>query len=97
VQFVERLCRYGSNRVSNQLQFKYDFKYEDMEVYFAYSIPYTYSYLQTFINSIRANPLVTVSSLCESFSGLDVPLLQISKEQSNAKTNLIIAARIHPG
>jgi len=68
-----------------------------MEVYFAYSIPYTYSYLQNFIGAIKSNPLLTVSSLCESFSGLDVPLLQISKEQSRAKTNLIIAARIHPG
>ncbi len=25
-QFVERLCRYGTGRTHNQLQFKYDFR-----------------------------------------------------------------------
>lgn len=96
--FVERLCRYGTGRVDNQLQFKYDFKEPNMEVCFAYSIPYTFSDLQDYLSSIQDKPFVKVSSLCESFSGLELPLVTIGKEERTAsKINAVIAARIHPG
>lgn len=32
VQFVERLCRYGTGKTVNQLQFKYNFDREDTEL-----------------------------------------------------------------
>jgi len=35
-----------------------------MEVFFAYSIPYTYTDLQNMISDIKRNPLVRVSELC---------------------------------
>lgn len=45
VCFVERYCRYGFDKKTYQLQFKYNFKKPNTEVYFAYGIPYTYSQL----------------------------------------------------
>lgn len=64
LEFVERLCRYGTNHIENQLQFKYDFKEENMEVDFAYAIPYTFSDLQDYSHSIKDHPNVTISQLC---------------------------------
>lgn len=49
VVWVERICRYGFDRKTFQLQFKYNFREKNQPVYFAYSIPYTYSQLQNFI------------------------------------------------
>lgn len=36
-----------------QLQFSYDFQYPNQEVYFAYSIPYTFSQLESFLKEIK--------------------------------------------
>lgn len=68
-----------------------------MEVYFAYSIPYTYTDLHEFAEDIKSHPYVKVSSACESFSGLELPLISISNGSSQKKTNIIMTARIHPG
>jgi|JI10StandDraft_1071094.scaffolds.fasta_scaffold114479_3 hypothetical protein len=51
-----------------------------MEVSFAYSIPYSFSNLQSYIATIEDKPFVKVSTLCESFSGLELPLITISKD-----------------
>lgn len=96
-QFVERLCRYGTGRTANQLQFKFDFSRENMEVYFAYSIPYTYSDLLEFLEDIRPHPYVKLSAACESFSGLELPLLSISSGCGQKKASVVMTARIHPG
>lgn len=51
-----------------------------MEVSFAYSIPYTFSRLQQYIASLQGQPHVKVSTLCQSLSGLELPLITIAKE-----------------
>ena len=50
-----------------------------MKVFFAYSIPYTYSKLEAFISDLQLNypKLVKCKKLCESLGGLSVPLLTI--------------------
>lgn len=96
-QFVERLCRYGSGRTAHQLQFKFDFRRENMEVYFAYSIPYTYSDLLRFVEDIKSHPCVKVSTACESFSGLELPLISVSSGCGQKKSSVVMTARIHPG
>lgn len=55
VQFVERPCRYGFNIRQWQLQFTYNFTEHNQTVYFAYSIPYTFSQLETFVKEIKQN------------------------------------------
>lgn len=52
VCWVERICRYGFERKAFQLQFKYNFKEKNQTVYFAYSIPYSYSRLHRVITEI---------------------------------------------
>lgn len=49
VLFVQRFCRFGFDRKNYQLQFVYDFKEVNQTVYFAYSVPYTYTDLENFI------------------------------------------------
>ena len=80
VLWAERICRYGFDRKTFQLQFKYNFKEKNSPVYFAYSIPYTYSQLQNFITGITTSSsrYVKSSKLCESLGGLDLPLLTIT-------------------
>lgn len=50
-----------------------------MDVYFAYSIPYTYTDLQAFIQGIKNHSVVKVGELTQSFGGLSLPLIILSK------------------
>lgn len=92
MHWVERICRYGFDRKSFQLQFKYHFKEKNQTIYFAYSIPYTYSRLQNFITDIsgKNRNCIEVSRLTESLGGLDLPLLTItnkSEEENNSDSS----------
>ena len=80
VLWAERICRYGFDRKTFQLQFKYNFTQKNQSVYFAYSIPYTYSQLQNFITTVTnsSSRYVKSSKLCQTLGGLDVPLLTIT-------------------
>jgi hypothetical protein len=52
------------------LTFTYQYKHENDEVFFAYSVPYTYSDLSTYLEQIeeRHNDIVEVSSLCRTIA-----------------------------
>lgn len=78
--FVERYCRYGFDKKTYQLQFTFNFTEPGQVVYFAYSVPYTYSDLEKFIRDIKtANPKIVGSRrLCESLGGELIPLLTIT-------------------
>lgn len=66
VVFVERYCRYGFDKKTYQLQFLFNFTEPGQVVYFAYSVPYTYSDLEMFVKGIKAqNPkIVSSRRLC---------------------------------
>ena len=62
VLFVERYCRYGFDKKTYQLQFGFNFSEVGQSVYFAYSIPYTYTDLEKFVKEIKiAHPKVVSS------------------------------------
>ncbi len=69
-----------------ELAFDYNFEYPDDKVFFAYSIPYTYSKLNTLLEQMRdsqtrlppTETYLAQSVLCKSLSGLDIPLLTIT-------------------
>ena len=84
VLFVERYCRYGFDKKTYQLQFNYNFTEPNQEVYFAYSVPYTYTDLEKFIKEIKEDypTLLTSKRLCESLGGVDLPLLTITNPDS---------------
>jgi cytosolic carboxypeptidase protein 2/3 len=106
---VDRICRYGFDRKALQLQFKYKFKEKNQTVYFAYSIPYSYSRLHRVITELTAaHRSVEQLKLTETLGGLDVPLLTITNreeensdssncEEAKQKKVVLITGRIHPG
>jgi hypothetical protein len=64
-------------------------------VYFAYSIPYTYSRLQNFIAEVgeKSPRYAKASRLCETLGGLDVPMLTITNAlegEENSDENISI-------
>jgi cytosolic carboxypeptidase protein 2/3 len=64
----------------------------------AYSIPYTYSDLCGFLKYIQISPYIKRDSLCKSLSGVDVPMITVTDEESlENKENIIVTARVHPG
>lgn len=58
------------------LTFQYTFEYDDDEILFATTVPYTYTRLWDFIRKVRG-PGVTVETLCKSEGGIPVPLITI--------------------
>jgi hypothetical protein len=67
-------------------------------VRFAYCIPYTYSQLLKTIEEVkeqatRSRVVFKLSVMCESLSGLDIPVLSFG----SGKQCLLISARTHPG
>jgi hypothetical protein len=78
----------------------------DDDVYFAYSVPYSYSDLQADIAALLAAPSaerrVRHRMLCQTIAGNACPLLTISSFDGNpaamaTRPAVVITARVHPG
>jgi len=81
-----------SGRCFYQLSFSYDFQYDNDEVYFAYSMPYSFSMCLNFIKHIAHGQQQNLVSnkmnldykifdfqvLTQSLGGVDVPIITIS-------------------
>jgi hypothetical protein len=97
-----RISRYGARKRNYwQMSFTYFFQHEDDEVYFAHSIPYTFSRLTALINDFKLNVsdrIIKYDFLCKSLSGVDVPLLSISEFPIlMPRRHVVITCRVHPG
>lgn len=87
------------------LSYDYKFKYTDDILYFAYSVPYTYTdllaLLDTYEQSSRITNFYSRKELCRTLSRNIVYLVTITepgtKEEQSKKTAVIISARVHPG
>ena len=67
-------------------------------LYLAYSIPYNYSDLIRYANSISGNPHVQYETLCKSIGGVELPLLTITDfESGEDKEHVVVSGRVHPG
>jgi hypothetical protein len=65
---------------------------------FAYSVPYTYSELLQYLNTLKESRYLKREMLCKSLSGIEVPLLTISDfDYKCKKETVIVTARVHPG
>lgn len=107
------LNRKGLNPKGNKkvmyymLSFEYTFDYAEDVVRFAYSVPYTFTDLQTLLAELRTLPesksILKEEVLCRTLSGIDVPLLTIGsgdegqKLSASKKPVVMVTARIHPG
>lgn len=87
------------------LSFTYTFQFRNDIVYFAYSLPYTYTELQKLLDSYEKDPsrnqYIHRKSLCRSLGGNNCDYLTITNkgtlEEIRAKRAVIISARVHPG
>ena len=116
--------RYSASKISQQrpdgsiskklYQLSFTYQYSstsDNDVYFAYSIPYSYSYLMQSIEDLKKmqlevyganNPVLDCQTLCKSLSGLNVPILTITDFKDTTvnldqKKIILVQGRVHPG
>ena len=78
-----RLMAGSYKKVFYALTFEYTFEYSDDRVYFAYSVPYTYSDLLKLLGEVReccknGNIFFKEEVLCRTLSGINVPILTIT-------------------
>lgn len=88
------------------MSFSVTFEYEDDKVWFAYTIPYTYSMLTQYIKAIGHEQRISDRSkylqesvLCKTLGGVEVPLLTITNFDEGEQTRKVVfvLARLHPG
>lgn len=97
---------YNSSREYYCLAFSHLFTIDDDVCYFAYSLPYTYTDLQNYINTLFMNEnrkqYLKRQLLCKEVSGNNCELLTITNKShslQNLTSRLVvfILGRIHPG
>ena len=102
INYAKRKFRYEAceNLYCEGLSFFYEFK-DSEEAYFAYCVPYSYSYLLHRLEEFRnkAPHLIKISYDNESTGGLPIPMLTISNfSTTNAeKSTILCIGRLHPG
>ena len=73
------------------LTFTYTFKYDNDNIYFAYSLPYSYSDLWTDLNKLMSDEniksFVSRNVLCRTIAGNKCEYLTITSKESNDSEN----------
>ncbi|CAG9316427.1 unnamed protein product [Blepharisma stoltei] len=87
------------------LSFTYQFKYTGDSVFFAYSLPYTYTQLQQMLDNYERDPArnkyFARKTLCRTIGGNNCDYLTITNkgtlEEIRNKRGVVLSARVHPG
>ena len=81
----------------SMLSFEFEFSEKDIKIFFARSVPYTFTQLLKCISN--PSPYVKVRKLCTSVSGISVPKLTItdSSIEKQFKKYILIVGRMDPG
>eukprot|EP00826_Nyctotherus_ovalis_P022204 TRINITY_DN17284_c0_g1_i3.p1 TRINITY_DN17284_c0_g1~~TRINITY_DN17284_c0_g1_i3.p1 ORF type:complete len:210 (+),score=36.90 TRINITY_DN17284_c0_g1_i3:69-698(+) len=76
------VCGGGGKKVYYCLSFEYSFDYADDEVFFAYSVPYTYTDMNKLLREIKnirnVGEFMREGVLCKSLGGISIPILTIT-------------------
>ena len=94
-------------RALSSLSFTYEFEHDNDTVYFANTIPYTYTDIFKELNEIqkndKLNSLIHRKILCTTLAGNNLDYITITnpenydKEDFRNKIGIFIMARVHPG
>ena len=89
-------------RSYSSLTFSYTFTHPHSKVFFAYSIPYTYTRLCKLVRELSATGgemRVKREFLCKTLSGVEVPLLTVTDFSipPQRKQSVVVTGRVHPG
>ena len=94
---------YFANTQFYTLTFQYTFKYDNDNVYFAYSRPYSYSDLIEDVSTLerKAGDFLSRNTLCRTLAGNKCEYLTITSrekpENGAQKKGVFISSRVHPG
>ena len=103
VKFGKRRWRYEMANeaavVMGCLSFTYTFSPEDEYVYFAYCVPYSYSFMLNRVRQLQNdNPhFVHVDYSHSSAGGLTLPIISITNPSQAQKPHCLVIGRLHPG
>lgn len=90
-----------TRRCYYSLTFSYMFRHPHKKVFFACSIPYTYSKLRKLLAELSTNREMMLKReiLGKSLSGVEVPLVTITNFTipANQKQSVVVTGRVHPG
>jgi murein tripeptide amidase MpaA len=100
-----RITKNGRRQLFSSLTFKYKFEYDDDCVYFANSIPYTYTQLNNELNEFEKDEIkyhyLTRKTICSTLAGNNLDVLTIANKNRNEdisnRPGIVIMARVHPG
>lgn len=88
------------------MTFSYKFEHSADTVYFAYSLPYTYTDLVNDLNAIEMDParqgIISRRLLCHTLAGNRCEYLTITEpvsqlDRAKKRKGVVITARVHPG
>jgi hypothetical protein len=99
---------YSREHVSSKyftMTFSYTFPESQDTVYFAYSVPYSYTQLNQFLKAIEADPVrsqfITRKTLCRTLAGNKCEYLTVTNpgsiDQIQSRRGIVVSARVHPG
>uniref|UniRef100_A0A914ZSG6 Cytosolic carboxypeptidase 1 n=2 Tax=Parascaris univalens TaxID=6257 RepID=A0A914ZSG6_PARUN len=100
-------CSLSSARNYFSIRFTINFQHAADVCYIAYHFPYTYSFLQTSLESMDmhlnkvSSAYMRTDKLCDSLAGNAVPVVTITaagtREEVERREIVIFSARVHPG
>ena len=82
-KYTNEQCPYGLFEVS----FKYEFTKGHKEVYFAHSMPYTYTMLNDYLNKNVTKNKAKRANLCYSLAGNKIEYLVLTNKQKKAENH----------
>lgn len=109
VRYFRTKRRVDSTRQERQyytLTWKYEFKEEEDEVFFAHCYPYTYTMLQDYLTALAQDPfrssVCKQRVLCQSLGGNVCDVLTVThfggtSDEMKLRRGVVVTSRIHPG
>lgn len=89
--------RIDGKREYSSFSFSYTFRFPSQKVFFAYSVPYPYSYLLKTVVDLSRSPFVHKDIIGRSLGGVEIPALTITNfSTGESKPHIVLLGRLRP-